>query len=195
MGAAFTQARASSSWGSGRRGSLRRERHPACIDPWIMDPIGADVLRSLGHVGLAALLGAFIGCEREWAGKPAGLRTHMLVGGAAAMFVLLGFSAVEAFPDPARMSADPIRVLQAILVGVSFLGAGTILRDGSGNVEGLTTAASILVTSGVGTAVALGHSLFATLVCGVLVVAVFALGVLERWLERARGRRDQGSKA
>lgn len=89
----------------------------------------------VGRIALATLLGAFIGYERERAGKPAGVRTH-------------GMVALGARGDPARMAAQ-------IVTGVGFLGAGTILHL-RGTVQGLTTAASLWVAAAIGTAVAVG---------------------------------------
>ncbi|HSO27216.1 MAG TPA: MgtC/SapB family protein, partial [Anaerolineales bacterium] len=101
-------------------------------------------LISLGEVLLAMILGGLIGIEREAENKPAGLRTHMLVAGASTLFVILGKIASEQFaallgPDYVRV--DAVRIIQAIVVGISFLGAGTIYQRGkSKDVEGLTTA-------------------------------------------------------
>ena len=114
-------------------------------------------LQTLAYVGLAMLLGAIIGLERELEDKPAGLRTHMLVGGAAALFVALadivvGSLSAQLGSDLVR--SDPVRIIEAVVTGVSFLGAGTIvLRRRERQVEGLTTAASILFTAAVGVCV------------------------------------------
>jgi putative Mg2+ transporter-C (MgtC) family protein len=116
-------------------------------------------LRLLLYIGLALLLGGVIGWEREEAEKPAGLRTHMLVCAAAALLVGLGEILTEEFRRDIfgdLVRTDPTRLLEAIITGVSFLGAGTIIRQrGRGSVAGLTTAASLLMTSGIGAAIAL----------------------------------------
>jgi putative Mg2+ transporter-C (MgtC) family protein len=115
-------------------------------------------LQILGKVALAALLGGVVGLEREFAERPAGLRTHMLVGAMAAMFVMLASEMVASFEPQNLMRVDPVRVIEAIVVGISFLGAGTIFkytRQGEGVVEGLTTSASILSVAAIGIAVAL----------------------------------------
>src|ERR671918_1220901 len=113
----------------------------------------------IGEVALAALLGGLIGFEREIADRPAGLRTHMLVASAAALFVGLTDSFLGVYTGLGYsefMSIDPIRVTQAIVTGVAFLGAGTIFRGGRDNyIQELTTAASILLVSGIGMAVSL----------------------------------------
>src|SRR4051795_9893367 len=105
--------------------------------------IGSSQLLIILEVLVAMVLGAIIGYDRELADKPAGLRTHMLVAGAAALFVGLGDLAVTkfhgAFAD-STVRSDPIRLFEAIITGVSFLGAGTIIRRGASNrVEGITT--------------------------------------------------------
>lgn len=142
-------------------------------------------LIALGRVGLAVLLGAAIGVEREVADKPAGLRTHMLVAGAAALMLSLGKFLVEHFSEVSPASGlrlDPIRLIEAVVTGVAFLGAGTIIRDRSTGtaVRGLTTAASVLFTAVVGAAVAL--SLY-TLAVGATAVLLATLRLVMR-LER-----------
>ena len=107
-----------------------------------------EQLRGLVYVGLAILLGAIIGFEREVEGKPAGLRTRMLVAGAAALFVSLADVIVKQFSadwDAGWVRSDPLRIIEAVVTGISFLGAGAIiLHRRQHHVEGLTTAASIL---------------------------------------------------
>jgi putative Mg2+ transporter-C (MgtC) family protein len=115
-------------------------------------------LQMLGKVIIAALLGGIVGLEREFAERPAGLRTHMLVGATAALFVMLADRMISSFEPQDIVTVDPVRVVEAIVVGVSFLGAGTIFkytRQGEGIVEGLTTSASILSVAAIGIAVAL----------------------------------------
>jgi len=115
-------------------------------------------LKILGHVGVAMLLGAVIGFERELADKPAGMRTHMFVAGAAALLVSLADILVVRFAEDyssGLIRSDPIRVIEAIVTGVAFLGAGTIIRRGSRTlVQGLTTAATLLFTAALGICVA-----------------------------------------
>jgi putative Mg2+ transporter-C (MgtC) family protein len=110
----------------------------------------------LGEVVLAVILGGLIGLEREIADKPAGLRTHMLVAVSATMLVALGNTIVANFRLSQYMQADPVRIIEATIVGISFLGTGTILqREKRGKIEGLTTAASVLAVATIGVAVAL----------------------------------------
>lgn len=134
-----------------------------------MDLFDTDWLAQLSivaKVAIAMLLGGLVGLEREYARKPAGFRTHMLVAGAASLLVGLADVLVAQFAvsqeSPLYLRADPIRIVEAIIAGVAFLGAGTIFRSGQGkNMEGLTTAASILLAAGVGIAVALEQILTA----------------------------------
>lgn len=136
---------------------------------WVMQ------LEIIGEVALAMLLGGFIGFEREMADKPAGFRTQMLVAGAAALLVGLGDALLLRFlvEGKTNVTADPIRIVEAIVTGISFLGAGTIFRrDSSEQVKGLTTAASILLCAAVGISVALRQFILSI---GVTVLALIVL--------------------
>ena len=160
-----------------------------------------EEIGGLATIAIAAGLGAIIGIEREMADKPAGLRTHMFVAAAAALLMLLSNSVLDHFQRlegaaSASLTSDPVRVIQAIVVGISFLGAGTIIHRDDSSVEGLTTASSILLTAGIGIATAIGKVVLAG------GVAVFALVVLlvAGWVERkisgayaAGGSSQQGS--
>jgi putative Mg2+ transporter-C (MgtC) family protein len=98
----------------------------------------------------ATILGAIVGYERERARKPAGLRTHMLVTAGTTVFILACAGA--------GMSADGLsRVVQGLVTGIGFIGAGSILKvTDRGDVHGLTTAASVWMTAAIGVAVGLG---------------------------------------
>ena len=102
------------------------------------------------RVFAAVLLGAVVGIERERAGKPAGLRTHMLVS--------LGTAIVVIACSDAGMSLDGLsRVIQGIVTGIGFIGAGTILKlNEQREIQGLTTAAGLWMTAAIGVAVGLG---------------------------------------
>jgi putative Mg2+ transporter-C (MgtC) family protein len=144
----------------------------------------SEALESLRVVGIAAALGALLGLERELARKPAGLRTHLLVAVAAAVLMLVGAGMADRFARAqaaVHVTTDPLRVMEAIVVGISFLGAGTIIHAG-GRIEGLTTAASILVTAAVGLAVASDQVWFAAALAVSVVVVLVALGRVEHWL-------------
>ena len=106
---------------------------------------------------LAVLLGGLLGMEREQQGKEAGVRTHMLVSLGAALFVLV--------PDMAGAMDDAMsRVIQGVVAGVGFLGAGTILKSNRNDeVKGLTTAAGVWLTAAIGVTIGLGHEATALL--------------------------------
>ena len=106
------------------------------------------------RVVLAAVLAGAIGWDREAANKPAGVRTHMLVGAGSALFVAASILILgEAIQVDAR--GDAVRIPAAIVAGVGFLGAGAIIRAG-GRVTGMTTAAGIWVTAAIGLLVGAG---------------------------------------
>ena len=148
-------------------------------------------LQMLGKVVVAALLGGLVGIEREFAERPAGLRTHMLVGGTAAFFVLLANILLLSFEPRDILRADPVRVVEAVVVGISFLGAGTILKyreHGERVVEGLTTSASILSVAAIGIAVALDTYILAV---GAALLNLFINSGLMYLVERTNDKTRQ----
>lgn len=136
----------------------------------------------LGKALAAMVLGGLIGWEREIAGKPAGLRTNMLVAGSSALMVMMGEALVDRFEGTGLASlvaADPIRILEAVIVGVSFIGAGTIIqREREERVENLTTAATILFSAAIAVVVALDQWFLAIALTAIVLVVTFALGRL-----------------
>jgi len=122
-------------------------------------------LNILMHVVIASLLGGVIGYEREKTEKPAGIKTNMIVGGSVALLVSLGEAITLHFNDLGLahiIQTDPTRIIQAIIVGVSFIGAGTVMQlQKVYKVKYLTTAASILYSTGVGISVALDKYILA----------------------------------
>src|SRR5690349_9533073 len=114
-------------------------------------------LEVLGQALIAIVLGGVVGWERETAGKWAGIRTHMLVCLAAMLFVRAGEFLIlqaEHLVNRDALRADPVRIVEAIVTGIAFIGAGTMFRDRERNVaHGLTTAASLLVVAPIGVAV------------------------------------------
>lgn len=134
--------------------------------PW------APLARNAGDLVLAAVLGGLVGFEREHTGKAAGLRTHMMVAlGAALVMVVTRDLGVQ--PD------HQSRVIEGIVTGIGFIGAGTILKlSEPPEVHGLTTAAGIWVTAGVGLAV--GAGAWAT-ACFAVIVAWLVLH-LAHWI-------------
>ena len=131
-------------------------------------PDAGQVTRIVLRLVLAALLGGILGYERERHGKAAGVRTHMLVALGAALFVLV--------PKEAGVSnADLTRVIQGIVAGIGFLGAGAIIKGSAEeSVKGLTTAAGIWLTAAIGIACGLGRESTAVL-SALLAFAILAL--------------------
>jgi putative Mg2+ transporter-C (MgtC) family protein len=134
-------------------------------------PDVAQITRIAVRLLLAALLGGILGYEREHHGKAAGIRTHMLVSLGAALFVLV--------PQQGGMAlADMSRVLQGVIAGIGFLGAGAILKlKDEEQVHGLTTAASIWMTAAIGIACGLGREATAvfSMLLALLILAVLPL--------------------
>jgi putative Mg2+ transporter-C (MgtC) family protein len=131
---------------------------------------------------VALTFGAAVGLERSYHGRPAGFRTHALVClASAALMLVTVYESVwfTAAPEPVRTAIDPTRMAQGIMTGIGFLGAGVIMKDGL-SVRGLTTAASIWITAGMGILCGIGFYVPAALTTG---LALGALGGF-RWIER-----------
>jgi putative Mg2+ transporter-C (MgtC) family protein len=147
-------------------------------------PDVSQATRIVVRLGMAGLLGGVLGWEREHAGKAAGVRTHMLVAMGAALFVLVS---QHAGIGP----ADSSRVLQGIIAGVGFLGAGTILKgDGENQVKGLTTAAGIWLTAAIGVAAGLGQEATAVLTTVLALVVLWLIPFFHDVVTGERGERD-----
>lgn len=133
-------------------------------------------LRLALRLVVAGVLAGFIGWEREQAGKPAGFRTHMVVGIAAALYVGTTAVVVQLYADGgSQMRIDPTRAIYAVATGIGFLGGGMILLTPDHlRVRGLTTAASVWATAAVGIAAGLGAWLLAV-AATLLLVAVLRL--------------------
>ena len=138
----------------------------------------------VGELGLALMLSALIGVEREIRQKSAGLRTHTLVGVGAALFMLISKYGFNDVLQTGRVVLDPSRVAAQIVTGVGFLGAGLIFvrRD---SVRGLTTAASIWVTAAVGACAGAGLPVLAVLATGIYALVALGFPVLVRRLPRS----------
>jgi putative Mg2+ transporter-C (MgtC) family protein len=142
-------------------------------------PDARQLVRVLIRLLAATLLGAAVGIERERARKPAGLRTHILVTLGTTVFVL-------ASSGVGMVSADLSRVIQGIVTGIGFIGAGSILKlSEARDIQGLTTAASIWMASAIGVAVGLG-SLGLALLSTVLTLIVLTV------MRRIESRPDKG---
>lgn len=148
------------------------------------EPIGQG-LPQFAELGLALILSALIGLEREIRQKSAGLRTYTLVGLASALIILIskyGFTNILA---DGRVVLDPSRMAAQIVSGIGFIGGGVIFvrKD---LVRGLTTATTIWVTSAVGMACGAGLPLLAIAVTSANFVVVFGFQVIERRLPKSR---------
>ena len=132
------------------------------------------------RLSLAVVAGGVLGFERQWHRKPAGLRTHMMVSLGAATFVLVAFrifvDASGAHDETTRL--DPLRVIEGLVGGIGFLGAGTILRN-EDTIEGLTTATSVWISGALGAACGAGHYHIAGVAVGLGLVVLMVLGAME----------------
>jgi len=137
----------------------------------------ADILDFTGRAAIALLLGAFIGAERQWRQRMAGLRTNALVALGAALFVLLGVMLSHS------QGVDPTRIAAYVVSGVGFLGAGVIMRDGV-NVRGVNTAATIWCSAAVGVLAGGGYIAESTIGAILVVIAHMALRPLALRVDR-----------
>jgi putative Mg2+ transporter-C (MgtC) family protein len=142
-------------------------------------PDSRQLMRVIFRLIAATLLGALVGIEREKAGKPAGLRTHILVCLGTTVFVLAA--------SGVGISGDGIsRVIQGIVTGVGFLGAGSILKlSEERNIQGLTTAAGIWMTAAIGVAVGLGSLGLALLAAFLTLIILAVIGPLESRMSKS----------
>lgn len=127
----------------------------------------------------AALLGAIIGLQREFKDRPAGLRTHTLVSLASCLFTLISISAFSKNADPSRIAAN-------VAVGIGFIGAGTIIKQGN-IIVGLTTAASLWMVAAIGVSVGAGNYFLAV---AATILALIVLTLL-KWAEERIGKKKQ----
>ncbi len=154
------------------------------LGTWINSGYGLALRLDLfGRLILAIVLGGAIGWEREASGKPAGLRTNILICVGAALFtdlsIRFGGLAIEgAVRDPARIAAQ-------IITGIGFLGAGTIIQA-RGTVTGLTTAATLWVVAGIGMSVGIGSYVEAVGATALVLVVLVLLAPMENAIARRR---------
>jgi putative Mg2+ transporter-C (MgtC) family protein len=137
------------------------------------------------RVAAAMLFGGVLGIEREMGKHAAGLRTHMMIAGAAALIVGLGDSVAEHFQQERYrdlLQVDPVRLIEAVVACVGFVAAGTILRGSrEDQVSGLTTASSLVMAAAIGIAVGIGKYVIAL---GVSVLCLLVLAVMRRLADR-----------
>ncbi|BDG59392.1 MgtC/SapB family protein [Caldinitratiruptor microaerophilus] len=140
----------------------------------------AEFGRTLLPLGLAGLLGGLVGFEREVAGRPAGLRTHVLVAIGSALVMQVSLLMFDLVLARGQGQADPGRIAAQVVSGIGFLGAGTILREGL-TIRGLTTAASLWVVAGIGLAVGTGRMYLQATAASLLILAtLYGLSRLEK---------------
>jgi putative Mg2+ transporter-C (MgtC) family protein len=144
-----------------------------------LDPL--PLLDIVARVGAAFVLGGLLGLERERKNRPAGLRTMILVSVGCAGFIIMGHEAIRVATQQegaAATSADISRVLQGLLGGVGFLGAGAVLH-GKKAVHGLTTASAIWIAACVGAAAGLGLYILAAVLSGFALFTLIGLEYVE----------------
>ncbi len=156
--------------------------HDILMDYWSKDEVVTNILVFV-HIFGALLLGLVVGYERAYHGRAAGMRTYGLVCMASASLTV-----VAGFPEAwfgghvvEGLAPDPTRVIQGIVTGIGFLGAGVIMKEGF-NISGLTTAASIWATSAIGVLVGVGFYAAAMLVTLLSASLMMWMSRFESWL-------------
>ncbi len=145
-----------------------------------------DICTVFGKLFIAAILGGFIGWEREKRGRPAGLRTHLLLCVGVTLMMLVSehiFVHYQVYKSDSVLRIDPARIAAQVVTGVGFLGAGTIMRFRA-SVRGLTTAASLWVVSGIGLAVGSGFILPAVFTTIIAIITLIFLPKVEGEMEK-----------
>jgi putative Mg2+ transporter-C (MgtC) family protein len=145
-----------------------------------------DIGTVLGKLFIAAILGGFIGWERERRGRPAGLRTHLLVSVGVTLMMLVSehmFVNYQGYKNDSILRIDPARIAAQIVTGIGFLGAGTIIRFRT-SVRGLTTAASLWVVAGIGLAVGSGFILPAVFTTVIAIATLLLIPFVEKKMKR-----------
>lgn len=143
------------------------------------------------RLGCACILGFLIGIDREIRGRPAGLRTHMLVSLAAATFTLTAIEITAAFGTLEGVQIDPLRVVEAITAGVAFLAAGMIIQA-RGKVIGLTTGAGMWLAGAIGLACGAGMLSLALAATFLVLLILRPMRRIERMLDLADEHHAKG---
>jgi putative Mg2+ transporter-C (MgtC) family protein len=146
--------------------------------PWFQ--FHDDEIQMLLRLVAALISGALIGYERSFHGRPAGLRTHVLVCLASSLLMLVTVYEMHwVKTGPGEIRLDPTRMAQGIMTGIGFLGAGVVVKEGL-NVRGLTTAASIWITAAIGILAGIGLYVPMT-ICVIMTLVVLSVF---RWIEQ-----------
>lgn len=138
------------------------------------------------RIVIAAVIGGLIGIEREVNNRPAGLRTHVLVTLGATLIMLISIDGFNSL-GPDRLG-DPARLAAQVVSGIGFLGAGTIMRTGN-NINGLTTAASLWVSAGIGLGIGAGYYVGSLATAVVVLLTLMTLGSFEKKLLKRKYKR------
>jgi putative Mg2+ transporter-C (MgtC) family protein len=148
-----------------------------------------DWIEIIVRIGAAALVGAGVGLNRHLHHKAVGLRTLSLVACGAAGLVLASLHAAGTAPHVDAMS----RVIQGIMTGVGFIGAGVIMRNPTGDkIHGLTTAAAVWITAALGALCGIGEWKIIIALSAIVAIVLLTGGPIERWCETAIGSRRKG---
>ncbi|MCH6485309.1 MgtC/SapB family protein [Pseudoxanthomonas sp. LH2527] len=149
----------------------------------------------VARIAFAMLLGGLIGLEREIKDRPAGFRTHTLVAAAAAMLTGMGeMMLAQAQHNEERVQIDPFRLVEAVIAGVAFIGAGTMIAQRGRTIAGITTAASLLMVAVIGVAVGFGHGWLALLATLLTLAVLSVLAWMERRVSRGKARADDADR-
>lgn len=161
----------------------------------VLDPLGAHLVPtvlSLADVsvrlGIAAFCGGLLGLDRELQRKTLGWRTYMLVSLGAASFSVLMVEMVHGFQGD-HLQLDPTRIVEGVIGGIGFMGAGAMIQYG-GRLRGATTGAGIWMAGAIGMAAGFGYHLHAAIMTGFALVVIALLGALSRWLYRRSGEAE-----
>lgn len=146
--------------------------------PGYVPLVSISLLDASCRLLVAFVLGGAVGWNRERLGKPAGLRTHMMVTLGACAFLIMGVEILASYSRDYQTQLDPTRVLQGVVGGIGFLGAGSIIQS-RGNVEGITTAATVWVAGAIGAGCGLGHFVLVGILVVFALVTLWGLGKME----------------
>ncbi|SDW67380.1 MgtC/SapB family protein [Roseicitreum antarcticum] len=147
------------------------------------------IVRLLG----AVIFSGLIGFERETRHRPAGLRTHMLVGLASAAYCLIMLEVMATMESSSQsLAMDPLRLLEAVTGGVAFLAAGMIIFSG-GKVQGLTTGASLWLAAALGLGAGFGFWPLAVLSTGLALIVIRLIGLAEHAVKKHGDAEDDGA--
>lgn len=151
------------------------------LEPFV-DPVLLELLHLpvLGRLVLASVFGGAIGLERELSGKEAGLRTNMLICVGASLLTVLSLRIGIYMVESGSVMGDPSRLMAAVISGIGFLGAGSIIQA-RGNITGLTTAATLWVVAAIGIAVGAGAYVIAGGTTAFVLGALIPVGKLEKY--------------